>query len=276
MPAARAVLVTGASSGIGRASALRLARAGWRVYAGIRRDEDADRAAAEGLVPVTLDVTSEPQIAVAAEALAENPLTGLVNNAGTAVPGALEFLPLEELRRQLEVNLIAQVAVTQAFLPQLRRSRGRLVFVGSIAGRSALPFLGAYAASKHALEGVADALRLELSPWNIHVAIVEPGTIATAIWRKGAATADEIGAQLPPEAADLYGAAGAAFRRAAVAADARAEPAGRVAAAVEHALTSSRPKARYLVGKDARRRARLERLPTRVRDAVLARILLER
>src|SRR5207253_8732343 len=106
-------------------------------------------------------------------------LHGLVNNAGVAVAGALEFLPLDELRRQLEVNLVGQLAVTQAFLPGLRPARGRLVFVGSIAGRSALPFLGAYAASKHALEAVADSLRLELAPWGMRVAIVEPGTIAT-------------------------------------------------------------------------------------------------
>ena len=266
MPAA---LVTGASSGIGKACALRLAAAGWRVLAGVRRPGDAPPGAEE----VLLDVTDAEQVRAAAARSHE--LHGLVNNAGVAIAGALEFLPLDELRRQLDVNLVGQVAVTQAFLPHLRRTGGRIIFVGSIAGKSALPFLSAYAASKHALEAVADSLRLEVAPWGIRVAIVEPGTIATPIWRKGAQTADEIAERLPPEAAELYGSATAAFRRAAAAAGNRGESAERVAEAVEHALTASRPKARYVVGRDARRRARVERLPTRARDALLARVLFK-
>jgi NAD(P)-dependent dehydrogenase (short-subunit alcohol dehydrogenase family) len=268
MSAQRTVLVTGASSGIGEACALRLARAGWRVFAGVRRTGDAPPGTEELLV----DVTNAEQIRAASERIDE--LHGLVNNAGVAIAGPLEFLPLAELRRQLEVNVIGQVAVTQAFLPHLRHTHGRLVLVGSIGGKSALPFLGAYAASKHALEAIADSARLEVSPWGIRVAIVEPATIATPIWKKGAQTAEAIAAQLPPEAAELYGARTAAFRRAAAAADKRAEPAELVAEAVEHALTAKRPKARYLVGKDSRRRARVERLPTRMRDALLARVLL--
>jgi NAD(P)-dependent dehydrogenase (short-subunit alcohol dehydrogenase family) len=163
-PPERIAVVTGTSSGIGEAVALRLGRAGWRVLAGVRRQEDAERLEDRGLQPVWLDVTDADSIAAAAVELGERPLAGLVNNAGVAVSMPLELLPLDELRRQLEINLVGQVAVTQAFLPALRRGRGRLVFVGSIAGRSALPFLGAYAASKHALEAVTDSLRIELRP----------------------------------------------------------------------------------------------------------------
>jgi NAD(P)-dependent dehydrogenase (short-subunit alcohol dehydrogenase family) len=271
--AEQTALVTGASSGIGEASALRLARAGWRVFAGVRREEDADRLAAARIEPVLLDITDTSSVAAARVRLGERPLAGLVNNAGIAVAAPLEFLPLDELRRQLEVNLVGQVAVTQAFLPHLRRARGRIVNVGSIAGRSALPFLGAYAASKHALEAVTDALRIELRPFGIEVVIVEPGTIATPIWRKGAEAFQRIAAE-PDVMADLYGARLAAFRGAAAAAGRRGEPPDEVAKVVEHALTARRPKTRYVVGRDARRRARVERLPDRLRDRAYERWLL--
>ncbi len=242
------------------------------MFAGVRRTEDADRLRSERIEPLLLDVTDGDEIAGAAEAVGER-LDGLVNNAGIALAAPLEFLPLDELRRQLEVNLIGQVAVTQAMLPALRRARGRIVNVGSIAGRSAIPFLAPYAASKFALEGVSDALRLEVAPWGVEVVVVEPGTIATPIWKRSAVVADELSKRLPREAAELYGPAIGVVRRAAAAADARAEPPELVAAAVEHALTAKRPKTRYLVGRDAKRRARLERLPDRLRDRVLLRAL---
>jgi NAD(P)-dependent dehydrogenase (short-subunit alcohol dehydrogenase family) len=264
----RTALVTGASSGIGEACADLLARAGWRVLAGVRREGDAPA----GTEEVLLDVTDAEQVRAAGERVEE--LHGLVNNAGIAIASPLEAIPLDELRRQLEVNVVGQVAVTQALLPQLRRARGRIVFVGSIAGRSALPFLAAYAASKHALEAIGDSLRIELSPWGIRVAVVEPGTIATPIWRKGAATAEEIQTRVPETTLALYAERVAAFRRAAAAAGRRGQPAGRVAEAVEHALTADRPKTRYLVGRDAKIRAGVERLPDRWRDSVLERLLL--
>jgi NAD(P)-dependent dehydrogenase (short-subunit alcohol dehydrogenase family) len=275
--AARRVLITGASSGIGEATALRLARAGWQVLAGVRADADGDRlraAAGEQLEPVTIDITEPATIAAAAAALGDEPLHGLVNNAGTALAMPLEFLPLEQLRRQLEVNLVGHVAVTQALLPNLRSARGRIVNVGSIAGRSALPFLGAYAASKHALEAVTDVLRVELRPFGIAVTVIEPGTIATPIWRKGGERFQELAAELPAELGELYGERMAAFREAAAAAGQRAEPADDVAIVIERALTTERPKARYVVGRDARRRARVERLPTSLRDRVYERFLL--
>jgi NAD(P)-dependent dehydrogenase (short-subunit alcohol dehydrogenase family) len=271
------VLITGASSGIGEASALRLARAGWRVLAGVRAAADGDRlraAAGEQLEPVTIDVTEPATIAAVADQLGDEPLDGLVNNAGTAFAMPLEFLPLDQLRGQLEVNLIGHVAVTQALLPNLRAARGRIVNVGSIAGRSALPFLGAYAASKHALEAFTDSLRVELRPFGIAVTVIEPGTIATSIWRKGGERFQELAAELPPELARLYGGRMAAFREAAAAAGQRAEPADDVAIVVERALTAERPKARYVVGRDARRRALVERLPAGLRDRVYERVLL--
>jgi NAD(P)-dependent dehydrogenase (short-subunit alcohol dehydrogenase family) len=274
---ARSVLITGASSGIGEATALRLARAGWRVFAGVRADADGERLRAAGgelLEPVTIDVTEPATIAAVAEALEDEPLDGLVNNAGTALAMPLEFLPLDQLRRQLEVNLVGHVAVTQALLPNLRSARGRIVNVGSIAGRSSLPFLGAYAASKHALEAVTDALRVELRPFGIAVTVIEPGTIATPIWRKGGERFEELAAQTPEELGELYGQRMEAFRAAATAAGQRAEPADKVAIVVEHALTAERPKARYVVGRDARLRSLVERLPAGLRDRVYERVLL--
>jgi NAD(P)-dependent dehydrogenase (short-subunit alcohol dehydrogenase family) len=274
LSAGRCVVVTGASSGIGEACALRLARTGWRVLAGVRKAADGERLREQGLEPVTLDVTDAAAIAGAAERLGDDVVHGLVNNAGIAVSMPLEFLPLDELRRQLEVNLIGQLAVTQAFLPHLRRAQGRIVNVGSIAGRSSLPFLGAYAASKHALEAVTDALRVELRPFGIEVAIVEPGTIATPIWTKGGENVQRLLAGLPADVLTLYGERMAALRNAAAAAAQRAEPAEEVAKVVEHALTAERPKTRYVVGRDARRRSRVERLPDRLRDRVYERVLL--
>ena len=265
------VLVTGASSGIGLASAVRLARAGWRVHGGVRTAEDAAALRERGIEPVELDITDSAQIAAAAQAVGPE-LDGLVDNAGIAIAAPLELVPLAELRHQLEVNVVGQVAVLQAVLPALRRARGRVVLMGSIGGRSALPFLGPYAASKHALEAFADVLRVELAPWGIAVAIIEPASIATAIWQKGASRADELQAQLSHDAAGLYTARVASFRRVALKRGPGIDS-DVVAKAVERALTSSRPKARYLVGRDAHIRAWIERLPTRLRDRVLARVL---
>ena len=269
----KSVVVTGASSGIGRASALRLARAGWRVYGGVRTAVDANELRERGIEPVELDVTDAVQIATAAAAVGPE-LHGLVDNAGIAVAAPLELVPLDELRRQLEVNVVGQVAVLQALLPALRRGRGRVVLIGSIGGRSALPFLGPYAASKHALEAFADVLRIELAPWDISVSIVEPASVKTAIWMKGAEHADAMRAGASDEAAALYAERIARFRQVALKRGPGIDP-DIVARAVEHALTASRPKARYLVGRDAHLRAWIERLPTRLRDRVLTRALTE-
>lgn len=250
------MLVTGASSGIGQACAARLVRNGWRVLAGVRRRG----AAPEGTEEVILDVTDPPELAL-------DRLDGLVNNAGVAVAGPLEFLPTEELRRQLEVNVVGQLRMVQLLLPALREARGRIVNVGSISGKSALPFLGAYAMSKFALEAMTDSLRVELRPWGVHVAIVEPGTIKTPMWTRERPDP-------PPEAMTLYGDRLGAFREFALKRSVGGAPPEAVAAVVEQALVAERPRARYLVGRDARIRAGVERLPDRLRDRVYKRVLL--
>ncbi|MGH2996718.1 MAG: SDR family oxidoreductase [Gaiellaceae bacterium] len=265
----RTALVTGASSGIGQACAVQLVSSGWRVLAGFRRAGEAP----DGTEEVLLDVTAADQIRAAADLVDQ--LDGLVNNAGIAIAAPVEFVSPEELRHQLEVNLVGQVAVTQAFLPALRRAKGRIVFMGSIAGRSALPFLSPYAASKHALEAVADSLRLELRPFGIHVSIVEPGSIKTAIWARSAQRADELIAASDGELGDLYGERIAAFRQIALERGAAGAPAEKVAKVVLEALTAERPHTRYLIGRDARLRAGFERLPDRLRDRIYERVLLK-
>ena len=250
------MLVTGASSGIGQATAARLARKGWRVLAGVRREGTAP----EGTEELILDVTDPPRLEL-------ERLDGLVNNAGVAVAGPLELLPADELRRQLEVNVVGQLRMVQLLAPALRQSRGRIVNIGSISGRSALPFLGAYAMSKFALEAMSDSLRVELRPWGVHVAIVEPGTIKTPMWTRDRPDP-------PAEALTLYGTRIEAFRQFALRRSEGGAPADAVARVVERALTADRPSARYLVGRDARIRAGVEHLPDRIRDRVYKRVLL--
>lgn len=276
----RSVLVTGASTGIGRATALHLDAAGWRVFAGVRREEDAEslcQAGSERLVPLMLDVTDAAQIAAATERVGAKVgaagLDGLVNNAGIAVPGPLETLPIEDFKRQIEVNLTAHVAVTQAMLPAIRSARGRIVFITSIGGLMAFPMFGAYHAAKFGLEAVGDVFRQELRPWGIKVAIVEPGSIATPIWERGDEAVDDIGKRARDDHAELYGEASAAFREVARKTGERGIPPERVAVKIEHALSASRPRARYLVGADARGQALAAKLlPDRLRDWLVARV----
>lgn len=270
------VVITGASTGIGEACALRLDQLGFVVYAGVRRQSDGDALKAKssgGLSPVIIDVTDPDSIALVARSLAGQPLAGLVNNAGVNVSAPVELVPLDRLRFQLEVNVIGQVAVTQAFLPHLRLGRGRIVNIGSIGGRGVVPIQGPYSASKFALEAINDALRLELKPWGIEVSIVEPGAIKTPIWDKGISGADELLAQIPQDQRDLYHKVIATIRGFAVKTAGTAIPPSAVAKAVEHALTSMRPKTRYVVGKDAKIQALINRLPDRWRDAVIYKFL---
>lgn len=241
----------------------------------MRQDEDAERlGATDGIDAVKLDVTDAGSIAAAAERVGRD-LAGLVNNAGVAVTGPLEFLPVDDLRRQLEVNLVGQVAVTQAFLPALRSARGRVVNISSIGGRVALPLAGPYAASKFALEAVSDVLRREVASQGVKVVVVEPGGIKTPIWDKGTAEADRIEASAPAEARRLYGGLIAAMRKEAgkIASETGLPPQA-VAEVVAEALTARRPRTRYLVGRDAKVRARAARiLPDRVMDRLIGRAL---
>ena len=237
---------------------------GWDVFASVRGVGQAPEQSTE----LVFDVTDPVAIGHASARIDE--LDGIVLNAGIAIASPLEFLPPEELQRQLDVNVVGQLRVLQAFLPALRRRNGRVVLMGSIGGRSALPFLGAYAMSKFALEAMADSLRVELAPFDMHVSIVEPGTIATAIWTKPQRSVDS----LPPEAGEYYGVRIQKFRDlAAKRSSTAAVPASEVAKTVEHALTARRPKTRYLVGPDAKRRARLQKLPDRWRDRLLTKLL---
>ena len=274
--AARAVVVTGASTGIGRACALRLSKAGWKVFAGVRKDADAESLRAEDsrLTPLSIDVTDQASIDAAVKTVAEEigpRLDGLVNNAGVVVHGPLEFVTPEEMRAQLETNVIGMHATTRAFLPALRAAQGRIVNMGSVAGRSpALPLLGPYAASKWAVEAITDALRNEVRSFGIHVAVVEPGNISTPIWNK----ADEDFDRFPAEARELYRDLlengrdiNSLMERTGVSTE-------KVAKVVEHALTSRHPRLRYLVGVDARWRTYVEaRIPHRVRDRIVAALL---
>lgn len=275
----KTILVTGASTGIGEACALRLDAHGHRVYAGVRREEDAQRLRTQGsdrLVPVFLDVTDEAQIDAAVKQIDDDAglLSGLVNNAGIARGGPLEYLPVDEWREQLEVNVVGQVAMTRAALPLLRRDRGRVVFIGSIGGRVANALMGPYNASKFAIEGIGESLRQELRPWGMHVAVVEPGAIKTAIWDKGRETADRLDRDLPEEARERYADHIAVIRKGIEMQDRNAIPPDAVAKAVEHALTARRPHTRYVVGKDAKALAVMARvMPDRTREAVIRRVL---
>jgi NAD(P)-dependent dehydrogenase (short-subunit alcohol dehydrogenase family) len=269
------VLVTGASSGIGEATVLHLKTLGFDAIGAVRKDEDAERLEGRGVRTVRIDVTDADQIAAAREELGDIALAGLVNNAGIAVAAPLEFLPIDRLRQQLEINLIGQVAVTQAFLPALRRARGRIVNVSSIGGRVALPLAGAYNASKFGLEGVSDAFRRELRGQGVDVIVIEPGGVKTPIWKKGGELADEMLADAPPEADRLYGRMIEAVRARTERIDREtgSEP-REVAEAIGTALTSDRPRARYLVGRDAKLRARMSKvLPDRVMDRMIGRAL---
>lgn len=276
-----AVVVTGASTGIGRAAALHLDGLGFRVYAGVRREPDAESLRAEGsprLAPLLLDVTDADVIETAAKTVAaevgEAGVAGLVNNAGIGVIGPLEFLPLDGLRRVLEVNVVGVVAVTQAFLPLVRRAGGRVVMVGSSSGILATPFAGAYCASKFAVEALADALRAEVRPWGLHVAVVEPGNIDTPIWEKTQRDAGEFEKGVPNAARSLYGDEMAAVRRYVEESARQAAPAATCSRAIEHALVARRPRTRYRVGNDARLEVFLARwVPDRLRDRILARML---
>lgn len=275
-------MITGASTGIGRACALRLDRMGFRVFAGVREEADGEalaEGASEVLTPIVLDVEDEASVLRAVETVSSTVaegagLWGLVNNAGTTVTGPLEFVPLAEFRRQLEVNLVGQLAVAQAFLPLIRRAGGRIVNMGSFNGLVSAPFIGPYCASKFGLEALTDTLRLELRPWGVSVSLIEPGSVRTPIWRKYGVYTDKLLGSLPEEALGLYGRAISAARAAAERRSESGIPPEAVANAVAHALTAKRPRTRYLVGLDARVGAVMAKvLPDRLMDELTARYM---
>jgi NAD(P)-dependent dehydrogenase (short-subunit alcohol dehydrogenase family) len=270
------VLVTGASTGIGRATALRLAAGGWEVFAGVRGQAAGEalvKAAPAGrLRALTLDVTDSAQIDAAAAEMPAQGLDALVNNAGIGIGGPLELLSLEDLRRQFEVNVFGQVAVTKAMLPALRRARGRILFISSIGGRVPMAFTAPYAASKHAIEAFGDTLRVELHNSGVQVALIEPGSIATPIWDKSRGEAEKV--TIPPELQAAYGHVPAAIDKVLEETSSRGIPPEKVAETIERALRAQRMRARYLVGTDARAMlAARTLLPSRVFDRIVLRRL---
>jgi NAD(P)-dependent dehydrogenase (short-subunit alcohol dehydrogenase family) len=275
----RRVLITGASSGIGRASAVFLAKHGFEVFAGVRNVLDADALRREhaGIVPVEIDVTDAASIARAADEVearvGSRGLDGLVNNAGVGASAPVEHMDLEALRRMFEVNVFGPVAVTQAFLPLIRRAHGRIVNIGSVGTHMAMPFGGALCASKSALTMLSDALRLELHPFGIHVSLVEPAMVDTPAVDKTLGHVDADIAKLPPEGVIRYGSMLREFNRRAYAREKHGSRPEVVARAVHHALTANQPRLRYLVGKNAMAMAALSRLvPERVLDRILLRL----
>jgi NAD(P)-dependent dehydrogenase (short-subunit alcohol dehydrogenase family) len=265
-------LVTGAGRGIGLATVQRLAAAGWDVIAGVRQAQDGERVAALApgrITSATLDITDAGQVAALDDVVAGQ-LDAVVNNAGIAVTGPLEGLALADLRRQLEINVTGQLAVTQAVLPALRASRGRIVFVSSLSGRVANPMMGAYNASKYALEGMADALRMELSPWRVKVVLVEPAQTDTDLWRNADETVAQTVAALSDEHRQLYDKHITGMRKGVRLSQKMAAPVEGAAAVIEKALTAGRPRARYVVGTPARFQASLLPLtPTPLLDLVI-------
>ncbi len=269
-----AVLITGASTGIGAACALALDKLGYQVFAGVRREADGAalrQIASPRLAPLLLDVTDQSLIAKAAlllkDVLSGQGLEGLVNNAGIAVAGPLEFVSPERLRLQFEVNVIGAMAITQAMLPLLRTGPGRIINISSVSGKLASPFVGPYCASKFALEALSDSLRVELSPWKIAVSVVEPGVINTPIWQKSLAANGSLLEQMPPESQELYGREVAAMQQ--YARTAKGLEPEAVARVVVQALTDRNPKIRYVVGTNARMGVLLTWLPDRLRDWLL-------
>lgn len=278
-------LITGASTGIGQATARRLVKGGWTVLAGVRDEAAGERLAAEApggrLLAVSLDVTDAGQIEQAAARVRDlgnhsdapdGLLDALINNAGIGFSGPLELLPLDDLRKQFDVNVLGQVAVTQALLPALRTAHGRIVFISSVGGRVAMPFSAPYAASKHAIEAIGDTLRVELASSNVQVALVEPGAVATPIWDKSR----DAGGQLtvPPSLQAEYGHVTAAMDKAMENTSKRGVPADQVARTIERALTERRMRSRYIVGRDARAMILLKRLlPDRMFDRFARRAL---
>jgi NAD(P)-dependent dehydrogenase (short-subunit alcohol dehydrogenase family) len=276
----RAVVITGTSSGIGRASALALDRLGFHVFAGVRKDADADSlrsAASERLTTIHLDVTDEESIAAAGTLVTESVrdagltgLAGLVNNAGTTVPCPVEYLPLDAFRRQLDLHLVGPLALTKTFLPLLKAGRGRILNVTSVGGRVGVPFMAPYAAGKHGLEGMSDVLRLELRSQGVRVCVIEPGSVSTTMRHKLERDTKAWLDALPEEGRATYGEALQAMATSVSQHAAHGSPPDVVARAVVHALTSRRPRTRYPVAAGARRLLFLRRvLPDRVFDRVV-------
>lgn len=271
-------MITGASTGIGAACAVGLAKRGYTLFAGVRKPEDGSRLQSQGgdnLIPLTIDVTDQATIDAAAERVNRErqgqPFRGLFNNAGISVNGPLEFVKPDDLRWQLEVNCVGQLAVTQAFLPMILESKGRIITTGSVGGFVTTPTLGPYCMSKYAIEAFSDALRVELAPQGVHVVLLQPASIATPIWDKGRDGAEDMIDDAPPGLEERYGRFIGGIRKFAAEGKSTAADPQVVLDAVIHALESPKPKTRYVMGTGAGQRKFLRMLPDRLRDRVLLR-----
>ncbi|MFC6093004.1 SDR family NAD(P)-dependent oxidoreductase [Saccharothrix lopnurensis] len=266
------VVVTGASTGMGASAARELARRGFHVLAGVRRDRDADAIRSTGVEPVILDITEPEHVEALAARVADDPraLHALVNNAGTQVNAPVETLPMAEWRRVFEVNLFGHIAVTQALLPALLRSRGRVVNISSIGGKYAMATYGAYAGAKFALEAVSDSLRREVAPLGVQVVVVEPGGVRTQIAARGIATANDLAARMTPEQEERYGGLVQANNELMASGTASGLTADAAARVIAKAVTTRRPRTRYTAGRDA---ALIMRLGPVLSDRALDRIL---
>jgi NAD(P)-dependent dehydrogenase (short-subunit alcohol dehydrogenase family) len=279
------VLISGASTGIGLATALLLSEKGYTVWAGVRKTEDAEQVqllSNHTVQPVILDVTKQQDIEAALQVIETAALKNLdgfsvINNAGIVCPGPVECLPVEAWREQFEINLFGAAALTQACLPLMRKlSFGRIVNISSISGRASSPFVGAYAASKFALEAMSDALRMELHPTGIKVILIEPGVIATPIWEKSGHKALQLAESLPPQIMDYYQKPYQVLEEMTQQFNAKGLSPLDVAKVIEHALSVKHPKHRYLIGTDAKMRALSLMLPTPVQDWFLLKLLKHR
>jgi len=271
----RSVLITGSSTGIGRACALYLEKNGFQVFAGVRKKKDGEalvKAATGNLVPVVIDVTDGKSVADAVKVISKatgGELYGLMNNAGIGYGGAVEILLLKHIRQVIDTNLVGIFTVTKAFIPLLRKSIGRIVNTGSICGLSSLPGHSLYSATKFAVEAVSESLRLELRPFGIQVSVLEPGRIATEIWRKSDEAMPEIFSATNPEILALYKPLYVSYKKG-ISENKFLEPEA-VAGYVYHAFNAAKPKRHYIIGKDAKMLAFIEMLPEAVRDWLLYR-----
>jgi NAD(P)-dependent dehydrogenase (short-subunit alcohol dehydrogenase family) len=269
------VLVTGAGRGIGRSIAEHLASRNWDVIAGVRTQQDADAitaASPQRISAVILDVTNDDHLERLREVLPAR-LDAVVNNAGVVVAGPMEAVTTADWRKQLDVNVIGQLAVTRAVLPRLRSSRGRVVFISSVNGQLAFPLMGAYCASKFALEAAAEALRMELRPWGISVVVVEPAQTDTDMWQTAPDMVADTEAALTPAHRELYAKHIAGFKKRIPLSQKMAVAPEKVAAVVERAVTTRRPRPRYVVGGAPKVQAALmTKLPIAVRDRVLRKV----
>ncbi len=267
------VLVTGAGRGIGRAIVDHLASSGWDVIAGVRSEEDATAltsASPQRVSAVILDITNGDHISALSESL-PNRLDAVVNNAGIAVAGPIETVTPDDWRKQLEVNVIGQLAVTQAVLPRLRESRGRVLFISSVNGRIATPMLGPYSASKFALEAAADALRVELKAWGISVVLIEPAQTDTDMWRTADDMVLELEGAMSPQHRELYAGHIAGMKKFVPTSRKLMSPTNKVVAVVEEALTARRPRARYVVALLPKlQTALVTNMPAALRDRVMS------